>query len=156
MPLRERMFPVARKMLSHAPHEAEDAVQEALIRLWTMRSSAMQYDSVEALAVTITRNICIDHLRQRRQLCTLEEVLGNAASADNPHRALEAKDTNAALSKIIAQLPTLQQAVLRLKDVEGYEVSEIAAITGTQPEAVRMNLSRARKKVREEFTKLMG
>jgi RNA polymerase sigma-70 factor (ECF subfamily) len=38
-----------------------------------------------------------------------------------------------------------------MKDMEEYEVEEIAGIVGTQPEAVRMNLSRARKKVREEY-----
>jgi RNA polymerase sigma-70 factor, ECF subfamily len=57
---------------------------------------------------------------------------------------------------IIDRLPTLQQAVLKMKEIEQYELEEIAAITGTTNEAVRVNLSRARKKVREEFIRLTG
>ena len=57
------------------------------------------------------------------------------------------------LMEMIARLPDLQQAVLRMKHVEGFEVEEIAQLTGTNPVAVRTNLSRARKKIREQFLK---
>jgi RNA polymerase sigma-70 factor (ECF subfamily) len=67
---------------------------------------------------------------------------------------LERKNTEEILKKIISQLPALQQAIVRMKDIEEYEVEEIAEITGTKPDAVRTNLSRARKKVREEYIKL--
>ena len=54
---------------------------------------------------------------------------------------------------LISKLPSLQQTIIRMKDVEGYELAEIAEITGTQVEAVRVNLSRARKKIREQLMK---
>ena len=56
---------------------------------------------------------------------------------------------------LISKLPTLQQVIIRMKDIEGYELAEIAEITGSQVEAVRMNLSRARKKIREQLMKEM-
>jgi putative RNA polymerase ECF-type sigma factor len=55
---------------------------------------------------------------------------------------------------LIAQLPALQQTIIRMKDVEGYELAEIAEITATPVENVRVNLSRARKKIREQFLQL--
>jgi RNA polymerase sigma factor (sigma-70 family) len=83
----------------------------------------------------------------------LDESHTIKAATDNPYLELEKKDTERLLMKIIENLPTLQQAIIRMKDIEECEVEEIAEITGTNVEAVRMNLSRARKKVREEYIK---
>ena len=57
----------------------------------------------------------------------------------------------ARIRQLISQLPAVQQTIIRMKDVEGYEIGEIAEITGSQVEAIRSNLSRARKKIREQF-----
>jgi RNA polymerase sigma-70 factor (ECF subfamily) len=55
---------------------------------------------------------------------------------------------------LLLQLSTLQQTIIRMKDIEGYELAEIAEITATPVENVRVNLSRARKKIREQFLQL--
>ena len=67
---------------------------------------------------------------------------------------LEQKDAAECIRRLIAQLPTLQQTIIRMKDIEGYELAEIAEITATPVENVRVNLSRARKKIREQFLQL--
>ena len=74
-------------------------------------------------------------------------------SESNPYEQTELRNTAEIIRKIIDGLPVLQREIIRMKDIEEYEVEEIAAITGTKSEAVRMNLSRARKKVRDEFLK---
>ena len=76
------------------------------------------------------------------------------ADTVTPEQLLEQHDAAAIIGRLIQQLPTLQQCIIQMKDVEGYELSEIAQITGTQIESVRVNLSRARKKVREQFLML--
>ena len=53
--------------------------------------------------------------------------------------------------EVIGTLPDLQQSILRMKHLEGFEVEEIARLTGSTPVAVRTNLSRARKRVKEQF-----
>jgi len=58
--------------------------------------------------------------------------------------------------RIIDQLPEIQQNILRMKHIDGFEIEEIVGITGSKPEAVRMNLSRARKKVRDVFFKIQN
>jgi RNA polymerase sigma-70 factor (ECF subfamily) len=67
---------------------------------------------------------------------------------------LERLNTEQLLKKIIDALPPLQKAIITMKDIDEYEVEEIAGVTGSQPEAIRVNLSRARKKVREEYIRL--
>ena len=67
---------------------------------------------------------------------------------------LEQHDTVARIRWLISKLPSLQQTIIRMKDIEGYELAEIAEITATPVENVRVNLSRARKKIREQFLQL--
>jgi RNA polymerase sigma-70 factor (ECF subfamily) len=71
-----------------------------------------------------------------------------------PYAQLEQKDDVEQVMKIINRLPELQQTILRMRHIEGFEIDEIAAITGSTNEAIRMNLSRARKKVKEFFEKI--
>ena len=80
----------------------------------------------------------------------LQQDMQIAGSETTDQRLLEAEETREVL-RVISTLPNLQQAVLRMKHIEGFEVEEIARLTGSTPIAVRTNLSRARKKVREQF-----
>jgi RNA polymerase sigma-70 factor (ECF subfamily) len=133
--------------------EAEDAVQEVLLKLWHTRDSLDKYDSPAAFATTVTKNHCLDRLKIKNRQDSLDESYYTRAGTDNPYLQLERKNTEEILQKIIENLPALQQAIIKMKDIDEYEVEEIAEITGTKVEAVRVNLSRARKKVREEYIK---
>jgi RNA polymerase sigma-70 factor, ECF subfamily len=152
LPIREKLFHIAQKILVEE-QEAEDAVQEVLLKLWHTRDSLDIYDSPSAFATTVTKNHCLDRLKVKKRQDSLDETYYARAGNDNPYLQLERKNTEEVLQKIIENLPALQQAIIRMKDMEEYEVEEIAEITGTKVEAVRVNLSRARKKVREEYIK---
>ena len=152
LPLRQNLFHIAQKILVEE-QEAEDAVQEVLLKLWRTRDSLDKYDSLAALSTTVIKNHCLDRLKVIKRQDLLDESYTIRVATDNPYLELEKKDTERLLMKIIENLPTLQQAIIRMKDIEECEVEEIAEITGTNVEAVRMNLSRARKKVREEYIK---
>ena len=95
----------------------------------------------------------IDKLKQHRPEGTDITQLSLDSGSRNPAEELEQQDTVARIRWLIGKLPSLQQTIIRMKDVEGYELAEIAEITGTQVEAVRVNLSRARKKIREQLVK---
>ena len=153
LPLRENLLHVARRMLENES-DAEDLVQEVFLKLWRLRDTLHQYDSIPAFAVTMIKNLCIDRLRVRDREVAFENDYYFRDTGDNPHLKLERLDTEKLLKKIIDNLPPLQKAIITMKDIEEYEVEEIASLTGTQPEAVRVNLSRARKKVREEYIRL--
>lgn len=153
LPIREKLFRIAWKMLEEE-QDAEDATQEVFLKLWHMRDTLDHYNSIIAFATTVTKNICIDRLRMRERQDSLDDRFYEKAGSDNPYLQLERKNTENILRAIIEKLPPLQQAILKMKDIEDYEVDQIAEITGTQIEAIRMNLSRARKKVREEYLKM--
>jgi RNA polymerase sigma-70 factor, ECF subfamily len=153
LPIREKLFRIAWKMLEEE-QDAEDATQEVFLKLWHMRDTLDHYNSIIAFATTVTKNICIDRLRMRERQDSLDDRFYEKAGSDNPYLQLERKNTENILRAIIVKLPPLQQAILKMKDIEDYEVEQIAEITGTKIEAIRMNLSRARKKVREEYLKM--
>ena len=132
---------------------AEDVIQEVLLKLWFLRDRLDHYRSVDSLAVVITKHLCINRRRGRHlETVGLEEGTG-ILEEDTPEQELVREERMQELMALIATLPDLQQAILRMKHVEGFEVEEIARLTGSNPVAVRTNLSRARKKVREQFLK---
>lgn len=153
LPIRERLLRTAFKMLEDE-FDAEDAVQEVFLKLWQMREKLETYDSLEAFTITMLKNLCIDTIRKRNRTEPLDASMYKQASNDDPSLNLEYKSNDDLIRVIVDKLPSLQQAILKMKDIEEYELEEIAQITGTTNEAVRVNLSRARKKVREEFLRL--
>lgn len=150
LPLRGKLLNYARKMTEDT-EDAEDAVQEVLIKLWSKRQELEQYRSIEAFAMTLTHNICIDMWRSKRNGNLPLDNVQAASPAGTPERLLEMKDEMRLMHEIIDSLPRLQRIILRMKDIEEYETEEIAEITGCGPEAIRSNLSRARKKVRDIY-----
>ena len=150
LPLRNKLLNYARK-LTESPDDAEDAVQEVLLKLWNKRLELEQYRSIEAFAMTLTHNICIDMWRCKRNDTLSLDIVQAASPTGTPERLLEIKDEIHLMHEIIDSLPNLQRTIMRMKDIEGYETDEIAEITGCGPEAIRSNLSRARKKVRDVY-----
>ena len=84
------------------------------------------------------------------KLWNMRQVQAPSQSA-TPERLLEEKDEFRLMREIIDSLPSLQRTIIQMKDVQEYETDEIAEITGCNPEAIRSNLSRARKKVRDIY-----
>ena len=153
LPLRDKLLKYSVKLTDDGA-DAEDIVQEAFLKLWYIRDRLDGYQSVEALSVQVVKNLCLDKLRSKRMDRMPENSESILADTVTPEQLLEQHDAVAIIGLLIQQLPTLQQCIIQMKDVEGYELSEIAQITGTQIESVRVNLSRARKKVREQFLML--
>ena len=148
------MRPALLKMATHYMEdtdEAEDVVQETLIKLWFLRERLSLYRSIDALAMIITRNLCIN-LKRRKHLTTVSLDEGWMIEGESgPEQKLMDDEKGKELLELIDTLPNLQQAILKMKHIEGFEVEEIARLTGSTVIAVRTNLSRARKKVREQF-----
>jgi RNA polymerase sigma-70 factor (ECF subfamily) len=150
--LKDKLFRLSNRLLGNIP-EAEDITQEVMLKLWEMRGKLEQYQSIEALAMTTTRNLSLDRIRyQKVRWAHADDVKPEETYIDNP---AERSDIETWMKKIMAQLPETQQTILHLRDAEGMEFEEIAPILGMNVETIRVNLSRARKKVREELQKIM-
>jgi len=153
LPLREKLMSYARKFLKEE-NDVEDIVQEVFIKLWSIRGDLYKYNSVYALSVQITKHLSLNRLQViQRNRQRLEDTSYEPSDNSTPHIHLENKDNMEQVIRIIDQLPNLQQAILKMKHIEGMEVKEIAEITGSSHDAVLMNLSRARKRVKELFFK---
>ena len=154
LPMREKILNYSLKMLE-SREEAEDTVQEVFLKLWEMRAKLPEYDSVEALAVTMTKNICLNKIsyRQRHGREELSQIQ-SVWRDETAERQIENADAVDWVKQIIETLPPLQKTIIKMRDIEDYELNTIAEITGCTEEAVRMNLSRARKKVKEMFFKI--
>ena len=154
LPLRKQLLLYSRSFLDN-PEDAEDVVQEVMMKLWYIRKELHKYDSITALSIQITKNLCLNRLKvAQRKVERLDAEPGIESETPSPHTQLEQKDDVSHVMKIINRLPDLQQTILRMRHIDGFEIDEIAALTGSTPEAVRMNLSRARKKVKELFFKI--
>jgi len=152
LPLREQLVVYAERLLENKS-DAEDIIQDVFFKLWHMRDKLGNYISIYALSVTITKHLCLNRLKVNQR--ELEDLNGLVLIDKNlsPDGLLEQKDNVAYVMRIIDQLPESQRAILRMKHIDELEINEIAALTGSAPEAIRMNLSRARKKVKELFFK---
>jgi RNA polymerase sigma-70 factor (ECF subfamily) len=146
------LFYTALKWLQNEA-DAEDTVQEALLRLWKIRDQLDTVVNLRAFASQTTKNICIDRLRTAKEHT---EAIDSYPGADHetPYSRTERNDMIAVIKRIIERLPELQRTIIQLRDIEGYELQEIADITGTLVGAVTVNLSRARKKVRETLIRI--
>jgi len=109
------------------------------------------YKNVEAFAMTMTKNFCLDRLKSR-QSSNLKLVHSNYEDGSaSLQEQIEAKDSVSWVERIMEELPEQQKMVLQLRDVEEYDYDEIAELLELKPTAVRVTLSRARKAVREKL-----
>ncbi len=146
MPFHRKMFAVAYRFLQRED-EAEDAVQDVLVKLWQMREKLPPNETLEAYILTMTRNLCIDRIRSRREVCSDEDGQWDEECMDDD--SLENKDRLRLVLAFIRQLPGDQQKVLRLKVFEDLTNEQIGALLNLKQDNVRQLLSRARKRLRE-------
>lgn len=126
--------------------EAENVVQDALIKLYSIRDRLDASRGIEPLANIVVRNMAVDRLRQRAR--------HPVSSLQIDIRDSEPTDTEEELSEIlraIEQLPTKQQLILRMKHIEGLEAEEIATTLQMNIDAVYQNISRARRAILNKF-----
>lgn len=152
LPLKDKLYRFARRLLN-AHEEAEDVVQDVLIKLWTKKETLKTYQNVEAFAMTVTKNLCFDRLKSGRRNAASHEMPDSASSAPSPLIKIETLDSIALMNQIINELSDMQKMIVQLRDIEEMEFEEIMEITGLKMNAVRTNLSRARQKIRIELNK---
>lgn len=151
MPFKDKVYRLAKRLLV-SQEEAEDATQEILLKLWKNEENIAKYNNVEAFSMTMTKNYCLDRLKSK-QAQNLKIVHNNYQDHQiSLQKQLEEKDSVQWVSKIIEELPEQQKIILQLRDIEDYDYAEIAEMLEMNETAIRVNLSRARKTIREKLT----
>lgn len=151
LPLKDKLFRLALR-ITFDRAEAEDVVQEMLIRVWNKRDEWSQFGSVEAYCLTVARNLAIDRSEKKdAQNVELTPDMEQAADASSPYERLVTKERMTLIHRLINGLPEKQRLVIHLRDIEGKSYKEIAVVLNLTEEQVKVNLFRARQKVKQQF-----
>ena len=152
LPFKDKVFRLAKRLLVSSD-EAEDATQELYFKLWKNKNKIATYDNVEAYAMMMTKNYCLDQLKSKRA-SNLTLVHSNYQDESSSLQAeVEHRDGAGLMKRMMDELPEKQRMIVQLRDIENYEFEEIARILDMEPTAIRVTLSRARKTLRERFIK---
>jgi RNA polymerase sigma-70 factor (ECF subfamily) len=110
--------------------------------------------NVEAFAMTMTRNLCLDKLKKKRVLSLDDDSnMYEGTSESDPLKEIQENDAITLVNQIINTLPEQQRMIIQLRDIEGYSSDEVADILDINQNTLRVNLSRARQKIRENLVK---
>lgn len=148
--LRQKFRTVALRLL-HDEAEADDVLQDAFCRLWTRRETIRTDNEAAALANVTVKHLCIDSLRRRKDVSSLDDGTLADLPDDSDGQQEREERFRAVEAAVEACLSPVQRQILRLRDYEGRPYADIAVRLGTTEEAVRMQLSRARKTVRQQW-----
>lgn len=162
LPLKDVLFRLALRTLKNR-EDAEDVVQEVMVKLWERRDSLREIDNIEHYAMRACHNLALDHIKRRERLtfdgggktlevlCSAQEGRlteeGGHLTEDGEGRVF-ANETMEIIGRIIDTLPEKQRACIQLRDIEGYSYKEIAAVLGISEEQVKVNIFRARQTLR--------
>lgn len=147
-----RLYSLAFRIL-RKQDEAEDAVQEVFIRIWKMGAKLDCYSSVDALATTVTKNYCIDQLRKKKVISDDTESVKNQPLAESTEEIIEKAESFIIIRGLIDNLPDNHKELVNMHDIDGLSYEEISEKTGQNINTIRVNLSRARATIRQEYNK---
>ena len=154
LPLKNKLFRLALRItLNNA--EAEDIVQETLIKVWKKRESWDEIESIEAFCYSICRNLALDRTRRADKFSeSLDETRDTTADtsySSNPEEQVQQSDRMKLVKELIGHLPEKQRSVIQLRDFEGKSYKEIADIMQMTDEQVKVTLFRARQTIKKKF-----
>lgn len=154
LPYKDKLYRLALRITLQRP-EAEDVVQETLIRAWERREELGNVESVEAYLLTVCRNLAIDKREKKdnQNVSLGEEEMELPASDISPQERLEYEERLRRVHELFSKLPERQRTVMQLRDIEGLSYRETAQAMGITEDVVRVTLHRARAAIRQAFEK---
>lgn len=161
LPLKDELFRLALRITLNRA-DAEDVVQETMLKVWNRRESWAEVESMEAFCLTICRNLALDKIKRAdNQHASLDDDGGGKGyeHADhsydaNPEEQAVQRDRVALVRKLINQLPEKQRTCMQLRDMEGKAYKDIAQVLGLTEQQVKVNIFRARQAIKEKFQQL--
>ena len=154
LPLKDKLFRLALRItLDRA--EAEDVVQDTMIRVWNKRDEWQQFESVEAYCLIVAKNLAIDR-SQKKDAQNVELTPGMAEEVDTsgPYDRLVNNERMKIIHRLIDELPEKQRLIMQLRDIEGESYKDIAKVLQLTEEQVKVNLFRARQKVKQRYIEI--
>ena len=152
LPLKDKLFRVALR-ITFDRAEAEDVVQDTMVRVWNKRDEWSQLESIEAYCLTVCRNLAIDRSQKKEaQNEQLTPELEQTVIASGPYDQLVNQERMDLIHQLINELPEKQRVIMQLRDIEGKSYKEISDVLQLTEEQVKVNLFRARQKIKQRYT----
>lgn len=149
--LKDEMYRFAKRFVMSSD-EAEDVVQDLMLKFWQMKEKLSEYGNLKSYAMKCVKNECLNRLKHEDVKMGFAALQLHRSELYQP----EVNNLKDEIIKFINSLPEKQKMVIHLKDVEDYAVSEISEMLEMEENAVRVNLMRARQKIKEQITQLMS
>jgi RNA polymerase sigma-70 factor (ECF subfamily) len=153
LPLKNELYRLALRITLN-PTEAEDVVQETMIKVWNRRDRWDELESIEAFCLTICRNISLDKVKkaenQNQSLMDEHDAPDNSYTSNPEEQAMQ-QDRIALIRRLINTLPEKQRSCMQLRDFEGKSYKEIAKILAISEEQVKINIFRARQTIKQKY-----
>ena len=155
LPLKNELFRLALRITLNRA-EAEDIVQDTLIKVWNLREEWNAIDSIEAFSLTVCRNLSLDRIKKKgNDNDSLEDVkAAEPLASSNPQDRMIQTDKVRLIRQIVDGLPEKQRSCMQLRDFEGKTYKEIASVLDISEEQVKVNIFRARQTVKQKYLKL--
>ena len=158
LPLKNELFRLALRITLNRA-DAEDVVQETMLKVWNRREQWHELENLEAFCLTICRNMALDKLKRAgHQNASLEEGEGyNRADhsyAANPEEQAVQRDRVELVRQLVGQLPEKQRTCMQLRDMEGKAYKDIAQVMGITEHQVKVNIFRARQTIKQKFLQI--
>ena len=157
LPLKNELYRMALRITMNAA-DAEDVVQETMMKVWNRRDQWNQIESIGAFCLTICRNVSLDKVRRMdNQTQSLDAAYDpkDQGVASNPEEQAIQSDRVRLVRQMINQLPEKQRSCMQLRDMEGKSYKDIATILDITEEQVKVNIFRARQTIREQFKRFL-
>ena len=156
LPLKNELFRLALRITQNR-HDAEDIVQETMLRVWNRREQWGEIESMEAFCLTVCRNLALD--REKRMdrhsgtsLDTEQHDRADSSYASDPEGQAVQRDRLRMVRQLMDTLPEKQRTCIQLRDVEGKAYKDIATVMGITEQQVKVNIFRARQTIKRKFT----
>lgn len=151
--MRHKMRALGNALLRN-PDDVDDAMQDTFCRVWKSRDRLSECGNTPGFVLATMRNVCIDNIRSRASVAQVPiELMPDSEIKDDKDRDAIKDVYDDIVAIMSSQLSDTQRDIMRMRDVEGMAYSDIAGIMHMEETAVRVNLSRARKTVRNIYRK---
>ena len=156
LPLKQRLYRYALSLV-YREELAKDIVQEVFLKVWEKRDQMHTIRNREAWCIRCTRNLAIDKLKAHNNRTEeLDKIISRQGSQSHPDTMVETEDLLESTKMLLQGLPEKQREIFRMKELMGYSNQEIEKFLGLDAIQVKVNLFRARKKIRSSLNKLMN
>lgn len=149
LPLKHKLYRLAQR-ITLDPLEAEDVVEDALVKVWERRHSLLELENLEAYCITLCRNLSLDRAAKKdAQNHSLSEMDYEAEDDnDRPDEALERCERIQMVRDCLARLPEKMRTALHLRDIEGYTYQQVAESMQISESDVKVCIHRARQSLK--------